>query len=307
MSHQKKVKRRIASGFPFEGRAAPLHRIPYDDLRLACRQKLETCELWLRRLIHDELSRRFGTEYFYQGRHNGMHLFRTDVRVHATQRMADNPNRYSKATDTLLFDHLIDTVCKHDLYALCFSSSLGQAFPEGPIEARTFLRRLVRIRNALSHANPISVHDAERVLCYCDDVIGALKEYYSNRNMMTEYNAPLFTRFVDSFGHSDTPAKSHIWLDYTGSTILRPGDGMRLEVEVDSSFGPDDYIVSWIVCNVARNETGTGPHFTLMLLPQHVGERLDIQATLNSKREWHRHGTFDARMTITYKVIPPLE
>jgi hypothetical protein len=284
----------------------PLHRLPTEDIRLACRQKLETCELWLRRLIHEELSQKFGAAYFNDGVHDGGHLFRTEIRTHAARRMAENPNRYNKPIDTLLFDHLIDTLCKHGLYNLCFSSSLKRAFPEGAQEARTFFSRLVPIRNALAHANPMSIHDAERVLCYCDDVIESLKDNYRELNMAQTYNAPIFTRLVDSLGHAETPANSHIWYRYL-DTALRPGDAIRLEAEVDSSFDPDDYTVEWCVCNIGMGENGTGCHFALTLLARHVGEQLDIQVNLKSNREWHRHGSFDARMTISYRVLPPLE
>jgi hypothetical protein len=285
----------------------PLHKIPSEELRSACRQKLETCELWLRRLIHEEFSRRFGASYFSQGMQNGNAIFRKEIREHAASRMSENPGRYRREIDTLLMDYIVDTLCKHDLYTSCFSTPLRYAFPDGCQEARTFLSRLIPVRNALSHANPISVHDAERVICYCDDVIESLKQYYRDQNMAQEYNAPVFSRFVDSLGHSEIPAKSHQWLDFTGGPSLRPGDGIRLEVEVDSSFGPDEYTVDWAVCNIADNERGTGTQILLEILPKHVGERLDIQITLNSTKAWHRHGSFDARLTITYKVLPPIE
>ena len=181
----------------------PLHRIPFEELRLACRQKLETCELWLRRLIHEELMQRYGNTYFTEGMQNENHMFRKDIRDHSAKMLSESAGRYSKEVDTLLIEHIVDTICKQDLYHVCFSPALRDAYPDGREEARTFLRRLIPIRNALSHANPISVHDAERVFCYCDDVIESLKRHYSERNMAQEYNAPQFTKFTDSLGHSE--------------------------------------------------------------------------------------------------------
>lgn len=224
----------------------PLHRIPLEELRLACRQKLGTCELWLRRLIHDELSQHFGPTYFGEGVHNGNHIFRMEIRNHAAQRLSANPERYRREVDTLLIEQIVDTICKQDLYNLCFSVPLRQAYPDGREETRTFLGRLIPIRNALSHANPISVHDAERVICYCDDIIGSLKQHYSDKNMSNEYNAPSFTRFSDGFGHSEIPTQVYDqFLNYSKDTRLRPGEIVRLEVEVDSSFDPNDYTVEW--------------------------------------------------------------
>lgn len=273
---------------------------------MACRQKLETCELWLRRLIHDELSPRFGAAYFNEGMHNGNHLFRTEIRDLAVQRMTDNPASYSKAIDTLLFDSLVDTLCKHDLYALCFAAALRHAFPDGAQEARTFLRRLVAIRNALSHANPISVHDAERVLCYCDDVTESLKIYYMDNNMSRDYNAPLFTRFVDTLGHSAILSKPKEVLDLTNNSNLRPGDCLRLEVEIDSSFDPAEYKVRWSVETSSSTDEGLGMSYVLTLGHQHVNEALLVCVEISTNRVWHRFGSFDARLFLYYKVLPPL-
>ncbi|MGO9464687.1 MAG: hypothetical protein ACLQVF_11115 [Isosphaeraceae bacterium] len=284
-----------------------MYRIPSEELRLACRQKLETCELWLRRLIHEELSQRFGENYFTDGAHDGNPLFRSDVRQHAAQRMGQHPQRYTSEVDTLLFDHLVDTLCKQNLYKLCFSSSLGRAFPGGAEEARRFLHRLVAIRNALSHANPVTVHDAERVLCYCDDVIEALKDYYKEKNTGKEYDAPMFVRFSDSAGHSQILSTPSEMLDYRADRPLRPGDQLRLEVEVDASFDPSAYRVKW---NTNAPGLGadirTGPSYVLKLRDRHVNEFFRVEVDLTSNRQWHRFGTHDADLKIMYKVLPPV-
>jgi len=285
----------------------PLHKIPSEELRLACRQKLETCELWLRRLIHDELLMRYGSTYFEQGKQNNNHLFRTEIRKHAIEMMRRNSGRYGREVDTLLLEHVIDTICKHDLYQSCFSAALRHAYPDGEIEARTFLSRLVPLRNALSHANPIAVYHAERVLCYCDDVIESLKQYYKDKNMNQEYNAPVFTRFSDSFGHSEIPTKTDpSYYDYSREISMRPGDSVRLEVAIDSSFDPTNYTIEWAACNISNGETGTGSSFVVNITNRHVGESFVIQAILKTGRDWHRHGNFDARMVIIYKVLPPV-
>jgi hypothetical protein len=286
-----------------------LHRVPFEELRLACRQKLETCELWLRRLIHEELMRCYGETYFNQGIQNENHIFKKEIRDHSAKMLNENPKRYSREVDTLLIEHIVITICKHDLYHACFSLALQDAYPDGREEARTFLSRLIPIRNALSHANPITVHDAERVLCYCDDIIESLKRHYSERNMAQEYNAPLFTRFTDSLGHSEVLSRSTVDLNFR-TTPLRVGDNIRWEVEVDSSFQPDDYQVEWSFFGVRRapsEVTPTGLSFALTLLPKHVGETLFLMVCLTSKRDWHRWGPFDAMLEAKYKVLPALE
>lgn len=284
----------------------PLHKISSEKLRIACRQKLETCEMWLRRLIHETFSSSFGTSYFDSGLFNGNNLFRSDIRDHAERRMREQPARYSREIDTLLMDQLIATLCKQDLYSEFFQPALHRAFPDGNAEARTFLDRLVSVRNALSHANPLSVHEAERVLCYCDDVIWSLKEFYREQNMAEEYNAPRFTRFTDSLGHAEYLSTTRSHYDYSNDSSLRPGDNIRLEVEVDSSFHPDEYMVGWVVANISNGESGLGTCFVLTIQPRHVGERFTIQVSLKSRRDWHRHQNSDDYLTISYKVLPPI-
>jgi hypothetical protein len=284
----------------------PLHKISSEELRTACRQKLETCETWLRRLIHETFSNSFGSSYFYSGIFNGNNLFRSDIRDHAGRRMREQPARYSREIDTLLLDHLVATLCKQDLYSEYFQTALRRAFPNGNAEARTFLGRLVSIRNALSHANPISVHEAERALCYCDDVIWSLKEFYREQNMAQEYNTPRFIRFSDSLGHTEYPLNTQSEYDYRKHTSLRPGEPIRLEVEVDDSFPPEEYTIEWVVSNIPNGESALGTSFVLEIQRRHVAERFYIVATLKSKEDWHRYLTFDDRLIISYKILPPI-
>lgn len=60
----------------------PLTRLPIDDVRNLCRHRLESLELWLKRLIHDKLSAEFGPDYFTQSQ-NGNHIFSASVRRQA--------------------------------------------------------------------------------------------------------------------------------------------------------------------------------------------------------------------------------
>jgi hypothetical protein len=281
----------------------PLHSIPFDELRSACRQKPETCELWSRRLIHEELSRHFGASYFSDAIHNDNHIISKNIRAHAASRRAENADRYGREVDTLLIDKLVAILCKEDLHDAFFSSALKGAFPLGNEEARIFLQRLIPIRNALSHANPISVHDVERVLCYCDDIICSLKDYYQDQSMGRDYNAPLFIRFADSLAHSEVISKPLTTLDYTNESRLRPGDSLRLEVEVDSTFDPGRFAIEW---NSSSGDTGTGLSFTLGLQAKHVDERANIQVLLISDQVWHRMGHCDARISLFYKILPPV-
>ncbi|MEO1126504.1 MAG: hypothetical protein AAFX95_20890 [Cyanobacteria bacterium J06639_16] len=265
---------------------------------------METLELWLRRLIHDKLTDAHGHSYF-DHEFGGNHIFRAEVRRNATTRMREQPNRYSRPIDALLLDDLVATLCKEDLYRLYFRDALIGAFPEGREEARTFLTRLVNIRNPLSHANPISDHQALRVLCYSKDVIQSITDHYEVLGMGREFNAPTIVAFRDSEGHAEQIVATRARCDFS-ETVFRPGDRLRAEVDVDDTFPADSYTVKWVVANISAGESEIGNSFELLLTPRHVGEIFTICATLTSNKDWHRHSNFDATLAITYKVLTPL-
>ena len=219
--------------------------------------------------------------------------------------MAASPKRYARKIDTLHLDHLASVICKNDAYKEYFKDPFSYGFPSGNNHLRLILSRLTPIRNALSHANPISIHDAERALCYCNDIISSLTEYYAEIGMGNDFNAPLFTKFSDSNGNTGHPDSSQSHLTFKDKK-LRPGQTIRLEVEVDSHFSPENYTVEWAVNNISNGETGIGTAFSLLLTPRHVSETFIISAMLKSNEQWHRHGNYDARLVITYTALPPI-
>ena len=58
------------------------------------------------------------------------------------------------------------------------------------MEAKTFLTRIIPIRNKLSHSNPISIREAERAICYSNDFVEGVKEYMKQEGKQNEYNVP---------------------------------------------------------------------------------------------------------------------
>lgn len=282
-----------------------LHHLPSESLRTSCRQRIETCELWLRRLIHEQLKSAYGDSYIYDASINGQAIFNSQIRKHVAARLASDPGRYKRPIDTLQLDHLINVICKADVYKRFFSDAFRFEFPMGNEQLRVVMSRLVPIRNALSHANPLAIADAERVLCYCSDVISSLTHYYAEIGMNQEFNAPLFTRFSDSLGNVEYIQDPSSMLNFRGNKPLQCGQSIRFEAEVDSNFPPDEYQVLWRVANTIGGESGNGNSFELMLLPRHVGQDFQILVTLTSKQEWHRLGNHDARLVLRYKVLPP--
>lgn len=282
-----------------------LHLIPSEDLRVSCRQKIEACELWLRRLIHDQFLPVFGQDYINTAQIAGQAIFRTEIRKHVKGRYAASPGRYTRQIDALQLDHLASIVCKFNVYKTYFKDPFKCGFPIGNDHLRLVLDRLVQIRNALAHANTFTIHDAERVFCYCDDVISSLVQHYATIGMTQDFDAPSFTRFSDSVGHVEHPTLTRTSLNFTERRQLRSGESIRFEVEVDAHYAPSEYNIKWQVANLTGGESGEGLGFSLDLQPRHVGMNFSILLTLTSTKEWHRHGNFDAQMVLIYTVLPP--
>jgi len=279
-----------------------LHLLAFEEVRVAARQRLEACELWLRRLVHDQMQSSLGADFVMAGEFNGQPILNREVRTRVAARLAAQPARYPRQVDALLMDDLAVLLGKEDLYKAFFATALRIGFPIGTEQVRLVLGRLVPIRNALSHANPISLHDAERALCYCSDVISTLAEYYKSIGMAQDFDAPSFTKWSDSLGNVFQPISTKA-AAFAQENPLRPGMTLRCEVEVDAHYDPSEYTVHW---DVAGIEKATGKAVSFEIGLRHVGDRLLIEAYVTSNKEWHRHRSFDAEFSVMYRVLPPI-
>ena len=79
--------------------------------------------------------------------------------------LVENSQIFSRPIDTLYLDEIIYVLCKKKLYNENFKEFLKIMYPNGAEEVRTFLKRLIPIRNKLSHANPLSIREAEQCIC----------------------------------------------------------------------------------------------------------------------------------------------
>jgi hypothetical protein len=226
--------------------------------------------------------------------------------------LRDQPGRYKRPVDAALLDDLITIICKPDTYTSCFATALEVAFPLGNEEARNFLNRLLAPRNHLSHANPISIRQAEQVICYSDDVVYALRDFYAMRGKADAYNAPSILRMWDSFGHTEHAQSSHAEMahkfDYSNdpASYLRPGDTLTIEIEVDPSFSGEGFIVKW---SSMYKDDQRGERLLKFVLPvenRHVGRELPIDIKIISHQDWHRHQVWDDFWHVTYRVLPPM-
>ena len=291
-----------------------VYKLTDNELRNLCREKLESLEHWLRRLIDETLTAEYG-DYFSLTDSSGSRIIKKNFVDALENRMSREPDRYKRKIDAVLLDDAIDVLCKPSLYEF-FKPAFVGAFPEGRDEARTFLKRLIEPRNRLAHANAISQRQAEQVICYSNDVIDSLRLYYAAIGMHQEYNVPLILKVIDSFGnvfYRNQMSPSHInWLHKNLTTVsqcfLRPGDTLTVEVEVDPAFDRSEYTVSWRISpsqnpfQMVSNDLRVELHLSV----QHVTESLMLECRIKSNQQWHRMGSEDDRLTLNYKVLPPI-
>jgi hypothetical protein len=287
----------------------PLHSVPESDLREHCKRSIEALELWLRRLIDDKLTAAWGANYLDAVKQDGSRVIRAELGRKLHERQSFEPRRFPRPIDSALIEEEISIICNPSLFAEHFSDALMAVFPQGADVARTFLQRLVMPRNALYHANPVSVHDAHRILCYTMDVIEGLKKYYVRLNLSHLFNVPTIVRISDSLGQvvqrSGDADRSVIDYSNDVNAYLRCGDTLSVEVDVDPTFAPNAYEIVWLISNIG-GPTITGRKFQLTLTERYVSSRFCAVCRVISKQTWHKFGTHDDQVDIAYKVLPPI-
>ncbi|SPH24131.1 hypothetical protein DEA8626_03180 [Defluviimonas aquaemixtae] len=291
-----------------------LNTLTQDDLRALCRRSIEGLELWLRRLIDYQLSAAYGNNYLEAKRDDGSNVINNEVKNKLVTRLNSDPSRYPRPIDAATLEEEIRIICNPDLYRKYFREALGTVFPHGHSEVRTFLSRISSVRNPLSHATPISVRQAEQVLCYTNDIVDGLKAFYRGLGMRNEYNAPMIIRISDSFGgtfHADQISRNNTGggrVDRTNdpNAVLRPGDTLSIEVEVDQSFDPATYEISWPGPK-GVSKIDNGLKALIQIDESHVSTALSVECTVTSNKSWHRRGMNDDQVFMIYKVLPPVE
>lgn len=291
-----------------------LQKVTDAELRSICKERIEALEHWLRRLIDDLLAPTYG-DYFAHVDAKGNRLIRGSLSQQVESRRASEPARYPRKIDAVLLEDAVDIICKPELFRQHFSKPLLGAFPDGREEVRTFLCRLLVPRNNLAHANAISIRQAEQIVCYANDVIESLKDYYRERGMQQDYNVPLILKVTDSFGQVFTRSQCSPCLDGgimkmfqdQPQFFLRPGDTLVLELEVDPSFEPDTYTLTWSSTKGLGSPAPTGPRVVIPITNKHVGQQFHIQCRLTTTTEWHRMSMgADDFLMVVYKVLPPV-
>ncbi|HEY3526820.1 MAG TPA: hypothetical protein VGK47_11520, partial [Nitrososphaeraceae archaeon] len=263
-----------------------LYELDDSQKRSIAKETLETLEYWLRRFIHDELTKALGVDYLDYKKENGDPLISTKIIKKVKQRKETEPSRYPRVIDATLLEHQIDIICNLDLYNKYFHAGLSTAFPNGREQARTTLKQLEYPRNCLAHANPLSTRDCEKVVCYSHDVIDSLKKYYTSLSKDSEFNVPQMIRGIDHFGNvfNLTEITSY---NFCGDKRfnLWPGDILTVEVEVDETYDASEYELWWYGIHVSEKNI---KKLTLRIEDKHVSQCFQINCKLTSNKSWHK-------------------
>lgn len=294
----------------------PLHNLTEVELRQSCKEAVEALEFWLRRVIDITLAPEFGRDYINaKSSTNNQHIIKKSVRDSIQSRASSDPSRYPRMVDAMLLDEEIDIICHPDLYKSFFKEYFEKSFPLGNDQIRNCLRKILEPRNNLAHANPISVRQAEQVICYSHDVIDAIKDRLKEKNLDKEYNAPTIIKVSDSRGFAFHDAQirrnntGRGGIDLTGdqSTWLRSGDTVGVEVEIDPSFPVEEYNVEWVFpAGVNVQKYNSNHRVVLCLTDENVRVDFTIYCKVISNMSWHRCGDVDDCVGITYKVLPQI-
>jgi hypothetical protein len=290
----------------------PLHQFKEAELRQFCKEYIESLELWLRRIIDETLTAIYGQNYLDYKNKDGSNLISNTIKNEIEQRRQAEPDRFPRPIDACLLESEIKIITNPVLYEAHFKQVFQSAFPEGREEFRTFLTRLIDPRNKLFHSNPITVREAERVICYTNDIIDAIKDYYKATNVNQEYNVPLIIKYSDNFGnvlhrnqfHGNTIVGGK-YIDFTNSKTIsiRPGDTISIEMEIDPTFSKEEYSIKWI--RFAKDQA-VGNKLVYKVQVKDVGQTFGLSASIISNNEWHRLGDFDDMLVVKFKVLPPL-
>lgn len=272
---------------------------------LIARRHLDAAESWLRRIIHHQLSTALGATYLTAGG-----VLKNEETVKLKAKINGSPGRYGREIDATTFEQAKRIVCHQDRWERYFSAALTSAYPLGRLECALFLDRLIEIRNALQHGGACGSRQLEKAVCYTNDLSDSIKAYFRDHNMQRMYDVPMFVKYVDSLGNQSTLEEvptdmSSRIIDWRSGGIgdLRPGELMSAEVEVDPTFDPENYTVVW---SFYREDSFPGTKATLTVTNKHVGEQLELIFRVKSNKDWHRSRGWDDRLTLLFRVLPPL-
>ena len=283
-----------------------------EELRSICRNHIENFEKWARIFINNVLSEKLGDDYFHVKGADENYRMKKSFVEKADKMMAAEPSRFPTPVDTLFVEDIIYILCKPDFYKDYFSPYLKVMYPEGNNELRTFLERLVPIRNKLSHTNPFSIREAEKCVCCSNDFIDCVKGYYRMTGKEKEFNIPTIIRVNDSLGNEYLIKEDGI-ISWQTINLLDPdnkqkkvfylGEKFSLNLTLDPSFREDPYTLKWS-SKPGIEISDDGKRVDVTITKDLIGERSCIICNLVTTNEWHKYNGYDQQLIITFKALP---
>ena len=151
------------------------------------------------------------------------------------------------------------------------------------------------------------MHDAERSICYSHDFVEGLKQYYKDRGEEQVWNVPKIIKVTDSLGNIFDNIKEDSGL---GAYVNLPqqfhcGDTYSIEVEIDSSFSPDEYKIEWKKHGHDMMQWNNSTKMTITFGLKDVGFTSFITCRVTQNKEWHKFGHFDSQVNVCFTVLPP--
>lgn len=285
------------------------HEYSQEELRSYCKTCIETLEIWARRLIHEKMVEVHGIHYIEKTLENGNYLVKKEIREHIQEMMEREPDRFSRPIDTLYISQITYFLTNRNWYNELFKEALDYMYPQGSDEVREFLNRLVPIRNALSHATPISIRQAEQAICYSHDFIDGLKKYYVAKGEEQVWNVPRIIKVQDSKGNvfDNIIENSGLGARLEVPQPLNCGETYSVEIEMDSSFDKNEYTIKWEMLNRNTKKYENSTKFVVQFMPIDVSTLRVIECRIISKKDWHKFGLHDSRIALSFTVLPPIE
>lgn len=282
--------------------------MPTSQIRDICWKDIENMEHWARRLIHEVLSEKYGSNYFAHTDENGNRLIKSEI-VKALQKRVDaDTKRFPRLVDALFLENIIEILCNDNLYTKHFKVALEHAYPCGKEDVKHHLTVIKDVRNRYTHSNTMSIRDAERAICYCHDFVDSLRKYYQNAGKDRDYNVPTFLKVSDSLG------MTHYFSDnsyLSGHDIrLRSGDVYRVEVEIDPTFNSSEYSIEWVFEweLMKKRKLHNQVSADISITNEMVGRYIRVYCYIITNKDWHKHGWYDDSFDyMITTILPPIE
>jgi len=278
-----------------------------EELRSICKSSIEAFELWARRIIHKKLKMEYSENYFDVDIGNGEKVLNKEHYKKYCRIISSSHDRCNRPVDALFIESLIYILCKERLYKTLFKEILDYSYPQGVEEVREFLGRLIIPRNNLSHANPISIRQAEQVVCYTNDFIDGIKKYYTHIGKDKMWNTPFIIKVTDSLGKEYYPDENKTFFEvFQVNNAFSIGDTYKVWVEIDSSFNEDDYCIEWeFPDSVAILNSSHECCITFSVADVSANKTLRCRVIQN--KEWHKHNLFEHEIVFSFCVLPKIK